>query len=315
MLTFDALTHTYQWCGKPVPSVTQAIGEWIPVNIYGTEYYVNAFTGLTFPAEKFRVAADWGTAVHAMNRLHLEGSLDRDSLHPDLLPVLGAFDDWLIAHKPKIILVETPMYSMRHGYAGTPDLRCEIRRRLWVIGLQSGGIWHGRPADGGIRQAQERVNAVQTWRPALPQEPARGPQVYRVNKTRGIGAFFNPASINTNTLERVGGKAMTKTKAHTKNEVPANLHKVFDRLKLELELAGFGPVLLVTRGPGGVNMIGELHEIDLSGLVFSIYQDFPIVNALVKYMMDVAVFPDTPMPPVLREYLNAINGENAKKGE
>lgn len=108
---------------------------------------------------------------------------------------------------------------------------------------------------------------------------------------------------------------MTKTKAHTKNEVPANLHKVFDRLKLELELAGFGPVLLVTRGPGGVNMIGELCELDLSGLVFSIYQDFPIVNALVRYMMDVAVFPDKPMPPVLREYLNAINGENAKKGE
>lgn len=145
MLTFDALTHTYQWCGKPVPSVTQAIGEWIPVNIYGTEYYVNAFTGLTFPAEKFRVAADWGTAVHAMNRLHLEGSLDRDSLHPDLLPVLGAFDDWLIAHKPKIILVETPMYSMRHGYAGTPDLICEIRRRLWVIDFKTGGYGMAGP--------------------------------------------------------------------------------------------------------------------------------------------------------------------------
>jgi hypothetical protein len=30
MLTFDALTHTYQWCGKAVPSVTQVIREWIP---------------------------------------------------------------------------------------------------------------------------------------------------------------------------------------------------------------------------------------------------------------------------------------------
>jgi hypothetical protein len=66
-----------------------------------------------------------------------------------------------------------------------------------------------------------------------------------------------------------------KIKARTKNEVPAELHKAFDNLKLELKKIGYGPVLLVTRGPGGVNMVGELHEIDLSGLVFSIYQDFP----------------------------------------
>lgn len=127
MLVFDDTTHTYRFNGNVVSSVTQILGEYVKSNIYGTEYYVNTFTGSAVDAEKFRVAADHGNAVHLAIKYLLTDGLDMESLDPSILAAVNQFEAWREEYVKEIILVEEPLYSQRYGYAGTPDLVCELR--------------------------------------------------------------------------------------------------------------------------------------------------------------------------------------------
>jgi len=138
MLNFIADTHTYQWRGKTVPSVTQVIGEWQPISVYGVEYYYNVFTGTVLAAEQFVGARDFGRAVHKMNSLYLRGVLDESTLHPSLIPVLEQFDWWVRTNDVEPVEIETPMYSEKYQYAGTPDLICKIRRQLVIVEEKTG---------------------------------------------------------------------------------------------------------------------------------------------------------------------------------
>ena len=138
MLTFDRIDHEYRWDGKVVPSVTQVIGEWQQINVYGVEYYANTFTGAVVKVETFRAAADFGTAVHSMCHMELKGILSESALHPALIPPLEQFRTWMDHFKPEILLVEQPMYSQKYGYAGTPDIICMVKNKPLVCDIKTG---------------------------------------------------------------------------------------------------------------------------------------------------------------------------------
>jgi len=140
MLTFNESTHEYLWEGKPVPSVTQVINEWMEISVYGAKYFTNRFTGLTINAEVFRAAGEFGTAAHAGVKVLAEGrELDYNALHPSLYHPLAEFVQWKKDCSPIFHLIEKPLYSAKYRYAGTPDLICTIDRHLSVVDIKTGG--------------------------------------------------------------------------------------------------------------------------------------------------------------------------------
>jgi len=139
MLKIDLSSHTYYyWDGETIPSVTQIIGEWRPVSVYGVEYYVNTFTGHVVDAERFREARDWGNAVHKMLALYLHRKLDESSLHESLIPILEQFDEWMRLNHVEPLEIEKPLYNEQYRYAGTPDLICKLNGRLSIVDYKTG---------------------------------------------------------------------------------------------------------------------------------------------------------------------------------
>lgn len=126
-LVFQEEGHKYLYDGRETPSVSTAIGEFKMCNIYGTEYYINTFTGSAVDAEKFRVAADHGNAVHLAIKYLLTDGLDMESLDPSILAAVNQFEAWRAEYVKDIILIEEPLYSTRFGYAGTPDFIFKLR--------------------------------------------------------------------------------------------------------------------------------------------------------------------------------------------
>jgi hypothetical protein len=152
VLEFIADTHTYKKDGVVIPSVTQIIGEWQLTEVYGVEYYYNIYSGAVLAADRFTEARDFGRAAHAMNALYLMGSLDQSALHPSLIPVLDQFDTWLRTFNVEPVLIETPLYSEKHQYAGTPDLVCLVKKRLAIVDYKTGDYAMAGPQLAGYDQ-------------------------------------------------------------------------------------------------------------------------------------------------------------------
>jgi hypothetical protein len=141
MLTFNAETHTYYWEKIQTPSVTQIINEWMEINVYGTKYFTNRYTGLTIAADVFREAGEFGTAVHAGCRVLARGrALDYMALHPSLYHPLAEFMQWMKDYAPDFALIEEPLYSKKFHYAGTPDIVGTIKRRPIIVDIKTGAF-------------------------------------------------------------------------------------------------------------------------------------------------------------------------------
>lgn len=160
MLTFSAETHTYYWNDKPIPSVTQVIREWMPVSVYGVDYFVNSFTGAVLTQESFRAAADFGKAVHQMVGLRIAGALDVAALHTSLLPVLTQFDSWAKLVSPEFIGSELPLYHKRYSYAGTLDILCKIKHNMAIIDIKTGGYDMAGVQIEAYKQAYKEENGI-----------------------------------------------------------------------------------------------------------------------------------------------------------
>lgn len=108
MLTFDADTHTYRWCGKVVPSVTQIL---------------DRFTDLSMiPRDVLERKRQIGTAVHAAIELDVAGDLDESSIDESCA---GYFKGWRKFRAESGFVAtasEQMLYSKKYGYAGTIDL-------------------------------------------------------------------------------------------------------------------------------------------------------------------------------------------------
>lgn len=182
MLTFSSEAHVYKWDEKPVPSVTQIIQEWIPINVYGVEYFCNTFTGTVLAAERFREASDFGRAVHKAAHLYVADTLDEENLHPRLMTVMRQFHLWMEQYKPTILMSEQQLYSKKYGYAGTLDLFINFtlnRRQVWAVvdiktgeygaaGIQLSG--YKNLLEEYFREAKQRVPIISRYVLHLPKD-------------------------------------------------------------------------------------------------------------------------------------------------
>ena len=161
MLTFQASDHTYRWNGDIKASVTTILNEWSKVKIDGFDYYVHTSKknkdGIspTIPAHIFEAAGDHGRAVHDIFRLVLLGAgVNTDVLHPDLLPALKEAERFKAEDVEEIIILEEPLYSEKHDYAGTPDFYGKLRRvkRPALLDFKSGALGLIGPQTSGYEQ-------------------------------------------------------------------------------------------------------------------------------------------------------------------
>ena len=133
-LLFDPEKHLYTVNGNRVPSVTQIIEHWIKVG----NRYINVFTGGWVAADMFEDAAFFGTDAHTMIAYYLDGDLDRDALSPELNLILQQFIQWCADYEPQIIDNEIRGYSQKYHFAGTRDLKCIIKNKLYLIDFKTG---------------------------------------------------------------------------------------------------------------------------------------------------------------------------------
>lgn len=131
--TFREEDHTYWLDGQRLPSVTEILNEWILVNIYGSEYYINTVNGTTVDKETFEAAGDFGRAVHKAAQYILMGGLDWTALNPALVPCVKQFAKWVEDYNVRPVMVETALFSKSMGVAGTPDIFCHIKGTTQLV--------------------------------------------------------------------------------------------------------------------------------------------------------------------------------------
>lgn len=107
---FDEATHTYTLDGKVMPSVTQILKP-LTEAIYRF-----------VPDDVMADAADLGRAVHKACELLARGTLDEDSLHPDIVPYLDGYRRFIAESGFRPVLIEEPAYHPQLGYAGMLDV-------------------------------------------------------------------------------------------------------------------------------------------------------------------------------------------------
>lgn len=110
ILFFKQETHEYFLDGVPVPSVTQVL------QACGLSDF-----SMVDP-ETLTRSMNFGTAVHKVVELDVLGKLDEESLDGKLLPSLSAWRNFIKNVPIKIISIESKVFSVKYGYAGTKDI-------------------------------------------------------------------------------------------------------------------------------------------------------------------------------------------------
>lgn len=118
-LTFEPEAHAYHLNGERLPSVTQVL-----------EPLIN-YDGV--PNGILQHAADRGTAVHLATEYFDDGDLDEDSIDPEILPYVQAWQRFRAESGFEVLRSEVRVYSERHRYAGTVDCIGVMRGRLVMV--------------------------------------------------------------------------------------------------------------------------------------------------------------------------------------
>lgn len=116
-LTFDPTPHIYRIGGQVVPSVTEALGGIVP-QWKASEWYLQR-----------------GTAVHACAALIMRDQLQ--SWDPQITGQVVACQAWKRDFSPRVLHVETQVYSLAYRFAGTIDLAADIGGRLVLCDWKS----------------------------------------------------------------------------------------------------------------------------------------------------------------------------------
>lgn len=144
-VTYESGRRHYEVNGEKLPSVTTilsvlnkpALIYWA-VNCY--QEYLNQHSGsfaellqaVEDGKKEFsnvsKFATDTGTMVHNAIELYLlTGELTE--LEGDAARGFNAYLEWEASHMVERVQVEVPIYSLKHGYAGTSDMICRLDGR------------------------------------------------------------------------------------------------------------------------------------------------------------------------------------------
>ena len=149
---FDKESHTYWWDDELVPGITSVLKHSAGAGLY----YGNGC-----PEALANFGKDRGTKVHQACQYLVEGTLDLDTLDPQLVPFVGAWDKWLRASGFHVGYLETPMIRLSPvRYAGTPDYIGSIGDDDVVVNLKSGTS--GVPRWAGVQMAAE-THLLDEW--------------------------------------------------------------------------------------------------------------------------------------------------------
>ena len=111
--SFDPSTHTYCIDNRKVPGVTQVLRDVLP-GWSASEWHMNR-----------------GTVVHAC-AVAIARNQDFD-YDPAVDGQVIAIKRFFREVKPKVLSVESPVYSLLYLYGGMLDLRCEIKGKEMVL--------------------------------------------------------------------------------------------------------------------------------------------------------------------------------------
>lgn len=121
-IEFDRERHEYRVEGAVVPSVSELIG------VYGESVEEGDELEL-----KLEAAAERGTTCHEILARYLRDENESVEYPEEYEPYVEAIRLFLSEHTIRPYAVETPVYSRKYGYAGTPDLLCEFDGTLTLI--------------------------------------------------------------------------------------------------------------------------------------------------------------------------------------
>lgn len=176
----DESSHTYTIDGRRVISVTQAMPEWVRIELYGEQYFVHVRSGATIPGAPFERARKFGNAVHKAAYYLITGAgLDKSSLHPDLIPTLQQLEDWIRVYEPKAEICEVPLYSKMYDYAGKPDFygRLKGHKHKVLVDIKTGFFEMAEPQTAGyenlIREATGYNGIIDRYVLHLPKDGSR----------------------------------------------------------------------------------------------------------------------------------------------
>ncbi len=120
-LAFDEASHTYRLEGRVVPSVTQVLD---PLYDFSR-----------VPPEVLERKRQLGTAVHKAVELDIAGTLDPDSIAPELDGYLRAWAQFKASgFHPQASELRL---ASKSGYAGTLDLICTQGPDVWLIDIKT----------------------------------------------------------------------------------------------------------------------------------------------------------------------------------
>jgi ATP-dependent exoDNAse (exonuclease V) beta subunit len=131
------------------PSVTQVVDI---IDKPGLRYWYGKY-GTRACEEKKRTSQSIGHGVHRGIERFLKGASFEEaseSLDNNQKVMLSYLTEWCSKMQPKVILMEEPLYSHEHQFAGTPDLVCTLDkgRTLTIVDWKTDSVPRDKAEEG-----------------------------------------------------------------------------------------------------------------------------------------------------------------------
>jgi len=129
-IQFDAERHVYTVDGTPYPSVTTILKDAGLIDTSAPWYT--------------QEARDKGTYVHTATQYHDEGDLDPETIDPEIVGYVDAWEKFRAASKIEILHIELPVCNTTCMYAGMIDRVVMWSKIKTVIDIKAGQPedWH-----------------------------------------------------------------------------------------------------------------------------------------------------------------------------
>ena len=120
MFKFDEVNHTYTLNGRRLPSVTEVIRSNFGDPFNSREWYMQR-----------------GKALHKAIELLCQNKLDWSSVHPEVLPRLKSFENFIKDTNSEVLQNEIRTYSKRLQFAGTTDAVIRMDDIMYLVDFKS----------------------------------------------------------------------------------------------------------------------------------------------------------------------------------